>query len=272
MLTDEQRREFDRNGILHLPGAIPRTDIDEMLRTVWDCLHDKYRIERDAPETWPRPGVEELSASHRFAGTHHLPESVTFAEIASGTVCAAIDDLLGVNNWRRPERWGSLLVAFPESQDRWEIPWANWHLDSPASRSSTGIEAVRVFACLAELAPGGGGTLFITGSHRLVQNLVEEGQRLKSQEARKALVRLHPWLKSLCSKDDKDDRVERYMHGSANLNGIEARVVEMTGEPGDVFLAHPLILHAPALNSSTRPRIVLSATVSRSDAAQSNHP
>jgi ectoine hydroxylase-related dioxygenase (phytanoyl-CoA dioxygenase family) len=38
----------------------------------------------------------------------------------------------------------------------------------------------------------------------------------------------------------------------------------MTGEPGDVLLTHPLLLHAPSKNCAASPRIVLSSTVYRS--------
>ena len=47
------------------------------------------------------------------------------------------------------------------------------------------------------------------------------------------------------------------------VGGAELRVVEMTGEPGDVFLVHPLIVHAPSTNCADVPRIVLSSFVYR---------
>jgi ectoine hydroxylase-related dioxygenase (phytanoyl-CoA dioxygenase family) len=54
------------------------------------------------------------------------------------------------------------------------------------------------------------------------------------------------------------------MERSEILDDVELRVVEMTGEPGDVLLTHPLLLHAPAKNCAALPRIVLSSTVYRS--------
>ena len=262
MLTDEQRLDFYHSGVSRLPRAGPRSDADEMPQIVWSCLRNKYRIERDAPATWPQAMVEQIAGAHRFMGTRHLPKSTTFAQVGSPSVCAALDDLLGAGNWQPPEQWGSLLVAFPESQRSWGVPSANWHLDLPASHSPIGLDALRIFTCLAELPPGGGGTLFVTGFHRLVQNLVAEDERLSSPDTRKRLIRAHPWLKSLCAKDDTDDRIERFMRRGANINGFDVCVVEMIGQPGDVFLAHPMILHAPALNCSRLPRIVLSATAS----------
>jgi hypothetical protein len=271
MLTAEQRNEFDQYGIVRMPGAVAKSAAEEMLATVWNCLRDRYHIHRDAPDTWPEPErgaveVQQISGAHRFNGTRHLPKSETFEQAGSAAVRGALDELLGAGNWQRPDRWGSLLVAFPESTDHFDVPSSNWYLDFPASCSSSGLTGVRIFTCLAKLPPGGGGTLFVAGSHKLVQNLAREGriEHLPSADARKRLIRAYPWVKALCSRDEKAGRVQRFMKNRTKVaGGVEMRVNEMTGEPGDVFLAHPLILHAPAANCSAAPRFVLSATAFR---------
>ncbi len=126
--------------------------------------------------------------------------------------------------------------------------------------------AARLFTCLAKLSPGGGGTVFVAGSHRLVQDLAhkESGERLHSADARKALIRTCPWMKALCAPDGTADRVRQFMESSASFDDVELRVVEMTGEAGDVLLTHPLLLHAPAKNCAPVPRLVLSSTIYRS--------
>ncbi len=271
MLTAEQLGQFNQSGILRMPGAVTKSAADEMLGTVWDCLRERYHIHRDSLDTWPEPEIRpamQISGAHRFTGTHHLPKSVTFEQVGSAIVCGAVDDLLGPGNWQRPDRWGTLLVAFPESTGPWDLPSTNWHLDFPVSRSTSGLDAVRIFTCLAKLSPGSGGTLFVSGSHRLVQNLVRQGERLASAEARKRLIRAHLWVKALCSRDETDNRVQRFMSNGTAIDGVEVRVVEMTGEPGDVIFTHPMILHAAALNCSSVPRFVLSTTAFRSGLAQ----
>jgi ectoine hydroxylase-related dioxygenase (phytanoyl-CoA dioxygenase family) len=151
--------------------------------------------------------------------------------------------------------------------EHWDLPSSNWHLDLPASHRSSGLTTVRIFTCLAKLPPGGGGTVFVVGSHRLVQNLVCEGERLPSPETRKRLIRAYPWVKALCSRNEKANRVQRFMSGATVVEGVKLRVVEMTGESGDVILAHPMILHATAKNCSSMPRFALSATVFRTGIA-----
>jgi ectoine hydroxylase-related dioxygenase (phytanoyl-CoA dioxygenase family) len=256
MLTSEQREEFDRFGIVTMRDAISRRDADEMCDRVWNALHRRHQVRRDAPETWN---------ALRAAGTHDLPKSETFAQIGSPAICEALDDLLGRENWQRPEKWGSLLVTFPQSRDQWEVPHQSWHLDFPASRSMDALFAVRIFTCLATLQAGGGGTLFVAGSHLLLRDLIQKDEReqLRSADARKALIRSCPWVKELCSFDTDVDRIRRFMKSTSPFGEIELRVVEMTGEPGDVILTHPLLLHAPATNCAEVPRMVLSSTVYR---------
>ncbi len=238
-----------------MPSAIPAADAEAMCACVWDNLSRHYSFRREQPKTW---------TTQRVNGLHALGKSVAFKQVGSPAVCEMLDVLLGPGNWQRPERWGSLLVAFPESRERWDVPHASWHLDLPASGALQGLFAVRLFTCLAPLHHGGGGTVVVAGSHLLVEELARESaKRLRSAEVRKALIHAHPWVKALCSRDERTHRIERFMNLGTTVNGVELSVVEMTGEPGDVFLVHPLILHAPATNCLAVPRIVLSSFVYR---------
>jgi hypothetical protein len=262
MLSVEQRDEFARFGILRIPGAIAPKHAQVMCDVVWTALQRRYEIRRGDPDTWK---------ARRIAGSHDLPKSATFAQIGSPQVREALDDLLGRRNWEPPERWGSLLVVFPESRERWTVPHQTWHLDYPATRSLPGLFAVRIFTCLAKLPPGGGGTVFVAGSHRLVENLArdENVERLKSADARSGLIRTCSWVKQLCSRDSGGGRVQQFMQSSEAVGDVELRVIEMTGEPGDILVTHPLLLHAPAKNCASVPRMVLSSTVFRSGVQQS---
>ena len=68
-------------------------------------------------------------------------------------------------------------------------------------------------------------------------------------------------MKELCSFDSKVDRVRDFMQTASAIGEVELRIVEMTGEPGDVILMHPLTLHAASPNCSATPRMALSTTV-----------
>jgi hypothetical protein len=215
MLSAEQRNDFEQLGIVRLPGAISLADAEAMCDRVWNALGKRYGLRRDSPETWKQ---------QYLVGNHHLPKSESFAEIGSPAVRSALDDLLGVRNWQQPARWGSLLVTFPNSPEGWTVPHQAWHLDYPAS-SEIELFLVRIFVCLAKLESRSGGTVFVAGSHRAVQSLVSKDgvRRMRSADARHALVRSSPWIRSLCSLDDSVDRIEVFMKAGAVVDGVDAR-------------------------------------------------
>jgi Phytanoyl-CoA dioxygenase (PhyH) len=258
MLTPEQQDEFRRFGILRVPGAVLSCDADAMCDSVWDVLRARYGIRRDDPETWK---------SQKIAGTKDRPKSLTFEQIANPTLRAIFDELLAPDAWERAEHWGSLLVsfpgAFPEARDGWDVPHQGWHLDAPVVRSLPNLYGVRLFTCLAKLSPGGGATLAVAGSPQLAQRMASARgvAKMRSADVRKALIQRYTWMKELCSFDPAIDRVHRFMKTAAEVEDVEVRVVEMTGEPGDVTLVHPLMMHAASPNCSAVPRIVLSTTV-----------
>lgn len=259
MLTVEQRDEFDRSGIVRLPGAIAPEHVKEMCDCVRDAVERRAEVRRDDQRTWK---------AQRMTGLNDLPESVNFQRIATPFVCIALDGLFGTRNWERPERRFSMLVALPESNKPWDVPSQSWHLDYPVVRGLEGNYAVRIFVSLKKLSHGGGGTLFIAGSHRLLQRLVAKNtaERIRSADARRALTSSSPWIKALFSLDGKTDRVRRFTNTSTTIDRQEVRVVEMTSEPGDVFLTHTALLHAISTNCSSEPRIALSGSVYRDPA------
>lgn len=77
MLTTEQRDEFDRLGIMQLPGAIARADAEAMCDRVWQALGKRYCLRRKSPATRNK---------QYLLGTHHLPKSETFPEIGSPAI------------------------------------------------------------------------------------------------------------------------------------------------------------------------------------------
>jgi ectoine hydroxylase-related dioxygenase (phytanoyl-CoA dioxygenase family) len=110
------------------------------------------------------------------------------------------------------------------------------------------------------VAPGGGGTSIIAGSHRLLQLWDEKMQSLRSKDAsahRDWFQRAHPWLAALSGHvPGPNDRRAVFMDEGAEIEGIRVRVVEMSGEPGDMFLCHPTIVHCVSPNCGTWPRMM----------------
>ena len=105
------------------------------------------------------------------------------------------------------------------------------------------------------------GHIVVQGSPAIVRRFVgarPELRRKKMKVARQALMRSERWLAALSSDDDTGDRIERFMRSDHHIDDIPVpvRVVELTGEPGDVVLGHPWLLHAASPNCGDLPRLM----------------
>jgi ectoine hydroxylase-related dioxygenase (phytanoyl-CoA dioxygenase family) len=116
-----------------------------------------------------------------------------------------------------------------------------------------------VFAHLASVRPQGGGTLVITGSHRLTTPSGPQAGNapVRSRALKTYLCTVHPWLGDLWHTDGDTDRIHRYLTAGADIDGVHVRVGELIGEPGDAVIMHPRLLHVVAPNTLHTPRTML---------------
>lgn len=247
MLTQEQHQQFDRLGYLHLPNAIDAEAAAVMRDRVWQALAAKA-MRPDEPQSW-----QQVSGSF-FRKTS---ESDAFAAMASPAVRQALDGLFGDIPWQEPPYWGGPLYTVPNA-DGWEVPRGGWHLDGPSGRALDDIERIAVFACLDRVAAGGGGTVLVAGSHKVVRDWVAaSGKSWPSGKLRKALQQSEPWFADLLAKEGPTDRQQTLMAPGSSKAGHPLQVVECTGHPGDVFMTHPWLLHSGAPNAAAVPRLML---------------
>jgi ectoine hydroxylase-related dioxygenase (phytanoyl-CoA dioxygenase family) len=115
---------------------------------------------------------------------------------------------------------------------------------------------VTVFAFLNAVAPRGGGTVVLSGSHRLVNHHIATTGVWRPADVKAALAAAHSWLREVWDGRRRPD-------DEAVLDGVPAAVRELTGEPGDVVLMHPRTLHTPAPNTAAGPRMMLVEIVQR---------
>lgn len=260
MLSDIQQAEFEQLGIARLPQAFIEADARRMRDQVWDLLARRDGIRPDAPDTW---------RIRQPAGFQALARSRVFDPIAGPVLTDALDRLLGPEAWERPKQWGTPLVTFPAPSPEWDVPHCHWHLDFPARGQPRPLPGIRILAFLAPVAPRGGGTLVLSGSHLLVERLVSSGGAGHGHSigVRRTLAREDPWLRDLWSGHRDDDRVRRFMVEGHAIDGATLRVLELTGAPGDLFLMHPWAFHAPAPNCGPTPRMMISHSVFRAGRA-----
>jgi len=256
MLSPDQLTAFERDGFLRVSGAFSREAARAMEDRIWTALQRKFDVCREDPATWKLPlGL----------GLQRLKKERVFAPIGDEKTLEALDDLLGPDRWVRPEHWGQFLVSFPNPEaGPWTVP-SGWHTDFPYIAPRDRVFGALVFSFLSEVPARHGGTVVVAGSHRVIRRFIDARPKLTSQKmkvVRKALMHSDPWLRALSTdgEDDVDrergDRIDRFMRAEHTIADIAVRVVELTGEPGDLVIGHPWLLHSGAANCGERPRFM----------------
>ena len=258
MLTDQQRDEFFERGFTRVAGALPQHLAANMVSRIWRRLGEGHGMHRNDAATWIEGGVR---------GIGNLNREPPFRPFGSPAIVSVIDDLLGKGNWQQPSSWGQVLATFPATEWSWnslfqrrvEVSAITWHTDYPYDTPPAELSGVQIFCLLADLEPGGGGTLVIEGAHRAVRNFVmtASSETLhKMKRARVAFLNSHPWLQSV-SKAPSEPRPEVWItEQRAVIDGIAVAVAELTGNACDVYFTHPWLLHAPSPNCNSTPRLM----------------
>jgi hypothetical protein len=244
-LTSAQVQRFERDGYVVVRQAFSPADGLVMEGRWWQELEDVHGIRRDDHSSW-RQIQGDLKAAKRDPVQARI-----FTERARGV----FDDLLGEGAWPPPRNWGRSLVTFPEP-GTWDVPAGHWHWDNPRELHLDRLAGLFVVSFIGQVAPRSGGTLVLSGSPRLL--LQQEHHRDGSiAESRERFRRSHPWLRALTGHAPSPaDRIAAFMDSETIVDGVPLRVVELTGEPGDMVLCHPVMVHSVAPNRGTWPRFM----------------
>jgi hypothetical protein len=103
--------------------------------------------------------------------------------------------------------------------------------------------------------------VILSGSPRL---LIQQERQLPASQRRGSIAvlrerfrRSHPWLMALTGQAPSPaDRVAAFMDTETVVEGVPLRVIELTGEPGDMVFCHPVMVHCVAPNRGARPRFM----------------
>jgi hypothetical protein len=233
--------DFDRTGLVRLPGAVPAADAAAIVDRIWAHLANSDGVVRDRPETW---------IAGQPAGLRAITATPEFRALGSPAIRAAADELLGAGRWREPRRWGRPLVTFPSGNAGWAVPRGSaWHNDFVPGQAAPGVRGIQMFVILKDLEPRGGGTLVLTGSHHLVGRYLAESGGDPHPRRLRALLAADPWLRDLLSTDAP-------IADNAIVGDVDLRIVELTGRAGDAFVMHCDTFHAIAPNCLDEPRMM----------------
>ncbi|MEZ4662641.1 MAG: phytanoyl-CoA dioxygenase family protein [Caldilineaceae bacterium] len=237
MLTQEQKEIFAAKGLLRLEKFLP----PDTVRSVQEFM---YQL--GAKEGAWRNGVWQLAeTSERPEFTKPISKK-EFNILTTPALRAAMNLLVdgqGVEARSNP----SLLFTLPQAG-----PWTmfnSWHTDAPR-QAHGGIPGVQMFTFLEPVRPRGGGTLVVTGSHRLVNN----AKFIRSRDVKKRLLQ-YAYFQALLAKEQPNP--DRYLTTPGSVGDVELQVVELHGEPGDVYLMDLRLLHTGSSNTTTTPRFMV---------------
>jgi hypothetical protein len=249
-----QLEVLHHKGWVRLTDAVSADETAIMAERVW-AFFARRGVDRADPSTWP------VGLSSKLQGLRQSGLFNPFAAITAGV----LDQLLGAGCWTETESWGPVPVTWPQPE-AWEVPHRNWHFDLPARGDPDRPGAARLFGFISQVDDHGGGTLVVEGSHELVRRQIRAASSSGSQrsnELRHRLSRLYPWFAALTQPGGS--RTSRFMIDGDEIDGVAVRVVELTGNPGDVMAMMPWTMHAFSMNSAAYPRFMVTHTVLRHD-------
>lgn len=257
-IGEREREVFASRGLLRLPGFLP----EELLAPARDVVRRRI-AGNPAGARLLRDGEWHLRDMARDGGVvagsilvKGAKRSRALRDVFSKDLREAVQTLLGERSLATLGA-PSLLFTLPNAHS-WTVPRSIWHVDLPRL-PLPGIPGIQAFVFLEDVAPGGGGTLVVTGSQRLLN----ERGFLRSKQLKRALKR-EPWFRELFSRDGADRL--RFMERCGRIGDVEVQVAELHGKAGDVALTDIRLLHTLAPNASDVPRMMATQRYLREDA------
>lgn len=246
---------FAERGLIKVAGLIPK----ELAAAAKTHLDDRIsRVDLPIGEWWAALQVDQGFRKRRKAALKGCSASASFRALLTDEVLAVTRHLLGGDEVKAMPPHRQLLLT-PPNANEWTVPHNNWHLDYPRS-GDVGWAGVQVFTFLSPVTAGGGGTLELAGSHRLLN----DAGVLDSKKFRRRLKR-EEYFRALTDENDLNRR--RFMDEIGHICGVPVKVVELTGDPGDVYFVDLRLLHSIGPNTSQALRMMVTQRLLRASVA-----
>lgn len=250
-LTEAEKEHFRQRGYVHLKNCFTREQAASVTKDVWVRLG----IDPEDKSTWNVSKVN-MPNLNSFSSRDFAPK----AWAAISELCGGEDRIAqGTEQWR-----DGLIVNLgsPETEGK-EIPpreLDNWHVDGDffVHYLDSPEQGLLVIPFFTDIVPGGGGTVICPeGIPKIARHLYENPAGVSPR----MIPRGHPDFK-------KEANLDFY----TNLIQSCSDFVEVTGECGDVYLLHPLMLHSASKNPKRQIRIITNPPVSLKEPFQFDRP
>ncbi|KAJ7484229.1 hypothetical protein FB451DRAFT_1028714 [Mycena latifolia] len=243
-LTPAEKAHFLAHGFVHLTNCFSRDASEAFTANLWTRLG----MSPDDKSTWHTERTNMPS--------HNTVLVSEFAPKAWSAIC----ELLGGEDRITEETkvWKDSFIVNLGKEGQGEVGFRdleNWHvdgdfflhfLDSPE-------QALLVIPIFSDIAPGGGGTAICTDGIRVVARHLYDNPN-----------GVTPWMQVRGTPESTGpDRLEFFKSVVQNRElASDANFHEMTGEVGDVYLLHPLMVHSASKNATRVPRVITNPPVS----------
>ncbi|MCD0505706.1 phytanoyl-CoA dioxygenase family protein [Bordetella petrii] len=220
-MTPAQAEFFRDRGYLRLEHFHPRKRMMALRQQVLDAL--RRASTKAAPNA--------LQALPVFQQIGKLSGLVKTAGLHDALMCRDLADAITALAGRVPSsvqeaQW----LLSPPRQGDWTLQGLNWHVDISAGPRAP-LPGIQAFFLVDDVAPRGGATLALAGSHRV------DAQRAEPAGSLRGLLK--------ASADLPRDLRAR---------GLD--ILEMSGQAGDVFLMDMRVLHTPSVNTTKQMRMM----------------
>ncbi len=240
-LSVDQAREFVENGFVVVKSAFSQEIADQVCHQAWAELNETHGINRNDPSTW-------RSHPHGYIRTNGQTLHINLSEHAEKSLNAQADVVGGNSrlhyNGERLAFTGGVITNFSnEKHGKWQAPgcqqhgWHKdgWHfrhfLDSPEQ----GLLTVPLYT---QVLARSGGTFLARDSIAPVAKLLAKYPTGFHADSVQGAGYLIPYLIDQCSDFE-----------------------ELTGEPGDLVILHPYMLHRRSINPTNRPRFIANLAI-----------
>lgn len=240
-LTRDDARHFVDKGYVVVHGSFSETFAAEVCQGAWSEMRTEHGVDEHDPDTWSKPFPGSGRTGYiRTKGTDRrllLKTEAPRAFQAQADAIGGADRLPGGGEslaWRDAAIGNLGLPGGPE----WSPPGprqAGWHKDGWHFRHflnspEQGLLTVPIYS---DIRPRSGGTFIASDSIRPVAEFLAEHPAGLHPDSVQGSGYLIPGLIEQCTDFE-----------------------ELTGQPGDMILLHPFMLHRVSVNPSRRPRFI----------------
>lgn len=240
-LTEAQKEHFRTHGFVHMKNCFTREQADHALGDVWTRLG----MDPDNKDTW--------TALRTNMPHHGTFDAASFAPKAWAAVC----ELCGGEDKIAPEAkyWRDSFIVnlgSPEFEGKDVKPeeLQGWHVDGDffVHYLDSPEQGLLVIPLFTDIKPGGGGTMICPEAiPKVAKHLYEHPEGVSPRMT----PRGEPYFST-----------EKEMPWFNNVAKSCTNFVEASGDCGDIYLLHPLMLHTATLNPRRHLRIITNPPIS----------